>query len=145
MQRASIPGQRAVACASALLTLVVFFFSAHAQEPQGKIISVHGEVLVASSPQGPWVKAQKGMSLAEGDIVATAQGAKAALLFQDQTQVQLHGQTRMQIRRSGKLSPLVQKAVAREDVIKAPRSLYKLLGGGSGSGRSTPWIGRWEV
>lgn len=129
MRRASTPWQRALACASALLTLVLFFFSAHAQELQGKIILVQGEVLVASSPQGPWVRAHKGMSLAEGDIVATRQGARAALLFQDQTQVQLHGQTRIQIRRSGKLSPLVQKAMAGEDVLKAPRSLYKLFGG----------------
>jgi len=84
---------------------------------------------VASSLQGPWVKAEKGMSLAEGDIVATAEGARAALLFLDQTQVQLHGQTRVQIRRSGKLSSLVQKASTREELIKAPKSLYKLLGG----------------
>lgn len=84
---------------------------------------------MASSPEGPWVKAKAGMSLTEGDIVATGERARAALLFQDQTQVQLHGQTRIQIKRAGKIAFLVQKATGREGQIKAPKSLYRLLGG----------------
>ncbi len=103
--------------------------TAGAQEFQGKIVHIQGEVLVASSPQGPWARARTGMSVAEGDIVVTAKGARAALLFQDQTQVQLHEQSRIQIKRMGKVGFQVQKAGSRQGSFKPSQSLYKLLGG----------------
>ncbi len=119
---------RALACVAAL-SMGILHFPAQAQEPQGKIILVRGEVLVASSPQGPWVEARAGMALTEGDIVSTSEGARAAILFRDQSQVQLHAQTRVQIKRGGELGFLVQKAGGAPRQTRPLRSIYRLLGG----------------
>jgi tetratricopeptide (TPR) repeat protein len=122
--------RRMAAWCAPLLALVWFPFSAAlAQEGAGRMVLVRGEVLVASFSSGPWVQARVGMAIAEGDTVATGKGARAALLFRDKTQVQLHGETRIQIGRSAPGAPLMRKAAAQRVEPPILRSLYKLLKG----------------
>lgn len=64
-----------------------------AQESAGPLIMAQGDVRVARSEDGPWSEATAGITLAEGEFVATGKGARAALLLSDQTQVQLHGES----------------------------------------------------
>lgn len=120
---------RSFACLLAVVMVVTTRLDAVAQEPAGRVVFVKGEVRTARSSEGPWVEAVVGMALMEGDLIATAEGSKTAILLRDETQVQLHGRTCIQIRQVAQGALQVQRAAARPWPLSGLRSLYRLLEG----------------
>lgn len=100
-----------------------------AQESAGRLIMAQGDVRVARSEDGPWSVATAGVTLAEGEFVATGKGARAALLLSDQTQVQLHGESVFQIKRVRSFTRGIVQAASRRVLHKAMGNLYRLLRG----------------
>lgn len=111
------------------LLLVSSVSGSDAAEPVAKIVHFFGQVAIKSGGTGPWQPAQPQQTLLAGDIIQTGPASGAAILCADESQIKLHENSSLELRRVAASPRLQMTEVIPAAVAKTVESLYKVRQG----------------